>query len=208
MISIVIPTIPGREEHYERCARAYSERTTARYELITEYDHPTVGLAWQAGASRAKGDYVHLTCDDLEPLHGWDKAAMAVADHEAIPAPRVTDARTGALQCRPQWGQETPEGTDTGITIVPFLSREQWEAVQPLFTGHYFTDDFISDRARAQGWISVMCNGYAFKHHWAQHRRGAGMTEPERMHHDHRLYNQALAMVARGEWTEPWPDAS
>lgn len=206
MISVIIPTIRGREDHYARCAGAYCERTQERFELVTEFGHATCGLAWQAGAARAKGDYIHLTCDDLEPLFGWDKAAIAVTDREAIPSPRVTDANTGALQCRPRWGEEVPDGTDTGISIVPFLSREQWEAVQPLFTGHYYTDDFVSDRARAQGWISVMCNAYAFKHHWAQHSRGAGMTEHERMQYDHLLYNQALAMVARGEWTEPWPD--
>lgn len=205
MISIVIPTVTGREDHYQRCATAYAERTKTRFELITEFDHATVGLAWQAGATRAKGDYIHLTCDDLEPLDGWDAAATATADRGFLPAPKVTDARNGALQSRPAWGHEFPDGTDTGITIVPFLTREQWEAVRPLFTGHYYTDDFISDRARQAGWPPSMCNAYAFRHHWAQHRRGAGMTENERMTHDQVMYYEALQRVAHGQWREPWP---
>jgi hypothetical protein len=205
VISIVIPTIPGREDHYERCARAYAERTLTRFEIITEYDHPTVGRAWQAGAEKATGDYIHLTCDDLEPLAGWDAAATAMCDLGCLPAPRVTDARTGALQSRPVWGCDFPDGTECGITVVPFLSREQWEAVQPLCQIHYYSDDWISWRARNKGWPSLMCNGYAFRHHWAQHRRGAGMTEGERMIHDQCLFFEAQQMAARGEWDKPWP---
>jgi hypothetical protein len=68
------------------------------------------------------------------------------------------------------------------------------------------SDDFFSDRARRAGWPSLMCNGYAFRHHWAQHRRGAGMTENERMTHDQQLYYQAIQMVTYGQWDKPWPD--
>lgn len=206
LISVVIPTIGGREDHYQRCAAAYRERTSAPLEIITETGHPACGLAWQAGASRAQGDYIHLTCDDLEPLPGWDTAAVQTADAGFLPAPRVADARTGQLQSRPAWGQEFADGTDTGVTVIPFLTREQWTAVQPLFTGHYYTDDFISDRARSAGWPPAMCNGYSFLHHWAQHKRGAGMTETDRMYYDEGRYHQALAMVAAGNWDRPWPE--
>ena len=51
----------------------------------------------------------------------------------------------------------------------------------------------------------MVVNGYAFLHHWAQHRRGAGMTQDERQAHDRDLYAQACAMVQAGEWREPWP---
>lgn len=205
LLSIVIPTVPGREDHYQRCLAAYRDCTSTRNEIITEYDHPTVGTAWQAGADKAVGDYLHLTCDDLEPLDGWDIAAIRCAERGFLPAPRVADARTGSLQSRPHHGSEFPDGTDTGISVIPFLTRKQWQAVQPLFTAHYYTDDFISDRARQAGWPSVMCNGYSFRHHWAQHRRGAGMSEGGRMEHDFGQYQEALRRVEAGKWTEPWP---
>jgi hypothetical protein len=205
VISIIIPTVPGREDHYERCVAAYAAVTAADHEMLTEYDHPTVGLAWQAGAERAAGDHLHFTCDDLEPLPGWDQAALAASAAGTVPAPKVTDARTGALQSWPAWGQEHADGTDAGFSAIPFLTRPMWEAVRPLFTGHYYTDDFISYRARAAGWPPLFCNGYAFRHHWAQHRRGAGMTQDERQAYDLDLYNQAAAMADAGTWHEPWP---
>ena len=138
MISIIIPTVPGREDHYDRCVDAYLHRTAAgAFEFITERDHATVGLAWQAGAEKATGDYIHLTCDDLEPLDGWDRAAVTASDAGIVPAPRVTDARTGELQSWPSWGREHEDGTDAGFSAIPFLSRAMWEVVRPLFTGHY-----------------------------------------------------------------------
>ena len=137
LISVIIPTVPGREDHYDRCVDAYLHRTSSAFEFITERDHATVGLAWQAGAERAAGDYIHLTCDDLEPLDGWDRAAVTAADAGFVPAPRVTDAGTGELQSWPAWGREHEDGTDAGFSAIPFLSRAMWEVVRPLFTGHY-----------------------------------------------------------------------
>lgn len=206
VISIVVPTIPGREEHYQRNIAAYKATTTVPFEILTEYDHTSVGQAWHAGALKAKGDYIALSCDDLEIQPGWDVAAMKCVDEGGFPAPKVINAHSGALESRPVWGCEVAEGSDTGISVVPFMSRAQYEKITPFFTGHYYTDDFISDRARQAGWPSLQCNLYCFKHYWAQERRGTpGMTENERMVHDEPLYRQALRMVAAGEWREPWP---
>lgn len=205
LISVVIPTVAGREDHYARCRDALLECSAIEVEIITEFGRPSCGMGWQAGAVRATGDYIALLCDDLEPLDGWDVAAVEAVGQGCIPAPKVTDGRNGALQSRPYWGMEFTDGTDCGISIVPFMSRAQWEVIQPLFTAHYYTDDFVSERARRAGWPPLMCNRYAFRHHWAQPGRGAGMTENERMAHDQIRYSQALAMVGAGQWNAPWP---
>lgn len=209
VISVLIPTVTGREEHFTATLGYYADRCSpgVTAELVTVLDHPAVGHGWQACAERSTGDYLHFTNDDIEPLPGWDVAAVAAADAGVVPAPRVTDARNGRLQSRPYWDAEFPDDTPTGISVLPFLSRAMWDKVQPLLTCHYYTDDFISVRAARNGWPSLMRNGYAFRHHWAEHRRGAGMTEPERMQHDYNLYAQALGMADRGEWVKPWPEA-
>lgn len=205
MITVIIPTVTGREDHFNRCLDAYLTRSSQVLEVITVRDRPTVGMAWQAGAAEARGDYVHLTCDDLEPLAGWDEAAMAVCEAGAIPSPNVTNAHTGALESRPVWNTEFADGIDAGVCTVPFMSRPQWEKIQPLCQIHYYSDDFISFRARSNGWPSLVCNKYAFRHHWAQVKRGAGMTEGERMATDQHVYVQAVGMVRNGQWDKPWP---
>jgi len=206
LLSIIIPTIPGREDHYERCLNAYRDRTSTPNEIITEYDHSTCGKAWQAGADKAKGDYIHLTCDDLEPMDGWDLAAIELTDRGFLPAPRVLNVHLGILQSRPYASSEFPDGIDTGITVIPFCSRQQWEKISPLLLSHYYSDDFFSDRGRQAGFPPKMCNKYSFNHHWAMHKRGAGMgSEEARTNYDRALYYEALRKVTRGEWTEPWP---
>lgn len=205
-VSVIIPTVDGREDHYARCKAAYKQNTAGcDLEVVTERNHATCGLGWQAGAERATGDYLHFTCDDIEAAPGWAQPAVDALEKGFQPAPRVTDP-SGTPQYRPAWGTEWPDWTPAEISILPFITRDLWEnAVRPLFTGHYYTDDFISWRAREAGYEVRVRTGYSFTHHWAQHRRGAGVTEPQRMEHDARLFSQAQMMVRRGEWTRPWP---
>lgn len=134
-ISIVIPTIDGREDHYARCLDAYQSRTSNAYEIIVERNWPSCGLAWQAGAARATGDFIHLTCDDIEPLNGWDTAATEALRKHVIPCPLVRDGRTGAPQSH---GYEQPDWSPVYMTSLPFMPRQLWEhGVSPLFVAHY-----------------------------------------------------------------------
>jgi hypothetical protein len=207
MISIVIPTVTGRESYLANCIASYESRTCTEFEMIVETDHPTVGLAWQAGAEKAEGEFIHLTNDDLEPRDGWSEPAIEAIGRGYLPAPQVYGV-AGDPQAPPAWGSLIPDWTPLNpphAAVVPFISREMWEKVYPLFTAHYYTDNFITARVRMAGWPCVVRSGYAFTNHWAQHKRGAGMSESERMKYDLGLYAQALDMVAAGEWAEPWP---
>jgi Glycosyl transferase family 2 len=211
LISVVMPTIPGRETIYSRCARTYLEleradRETAdvTLEFITEQDHPTVGSAWQAGADKATGDYIHLTNDDCEPRPGWWRPAVEACDAGFLPSPMVY-APDGTPQGLPQWGKIAEDWTPVTCAMIPFLSRKQWEQVQPLLLTHYHSDNWVTWRAGQGGWPCRLRTGYAFTHHWAQPGRGAGMSEGDRMAHDERLYHQALLMAQAGQWVKPWP---
>jgi hypothetical protein len=202
-----MPTIAGREEMYQHCRQAYEEQGCGPHQLefITEHGHHAVGMAWQAGGSKATGDYIHLTNDDCEPRPGWWQAAIEAVEAGNVPCPMVYGV-DGTPQSPPVWGQVAPDWTPVHVMTVPFMSRAQWEKIQPLFTAHYFTDNFITDRAVAAGWPCVLRIGYAFTHLWAQHGRGAWLgSENARLDHDRPLYEQALAMVKAGEWNEPWP---
>lgn len=205
-ISVVIPTISGREEVYSRCHNAYRALRAGPHELeiIAEYGHKSVGLAWQAGAMKATGDYIHLGNDDCEPRDGWWRYAIEAVEMGCLPSPQVYTA-DGIPQGLPVWGSVAPDWSVVTCCLIPFMSRVQWERIQPLFTAHYYTDNFITERARQAGWPCVLRTGYAFTHWWAQPGRGAGMSESDRMTSDERLYQHALAEVAAGRWEAPWP---
>jgi glycosyltransferase involved in cell wall biosynthesis len=191
VISIVIPTIRGREEHFQRCLAAYGTNTTSDFEIIVERDHPAVGPAWNAGAERATGDYLHFTADDLEPHPGWDVPALEAVERGALPAPRVINQRGGLDSCGLH-GVEMEDWAVVPMSVVPFMSREQWAAIGPVLPIHYFTDNWISWRGARAGWSTVVRRGFAFTHHWAQHGRGAGMTYDERMRHDQQAFLDAV----------------
>lgn len=205
-ISIVIPTVSGREDHYARCVQAYTDLADGNYhlEIITEVDHPAVGMAWQAGAMRAQGDFTHLTNDDIEPLAGWHMPAVDAVESGFMPAPQVYGP-DGNPQSHPSPGMVSPDWTPVHMSALPFFSTAMWQEIQPLFTAHYFTDDFCSQRSERAGWPCRLRTGYAFRHWYAQHKRGAGMSEHERMVNDEALYKEAIRRVDCGEWDHPWP---
>lgn len=208
-ISVIVPTIEGREDHFERFKESYA-RTLAddgiKLDLCVGYGLETCGLGWHVAAQEAQGDYLHFTCDDIEPQPGWGPAGINALGRKIIPAPRMVNAGTGNLESFPQWGAEHADGTYAGMSCLPMITREMWETVvPPLLTCHYFTDNWISYRAAMAGYDAKVINAYGFKHHWADHMRGAGMEYGQRLQHDQNLFYQAANMVALGLWTEPWP---
>jgi hypothetical protein len=211
VITVIIPTVAGREEYFDRCWRAYTDLAAGQYELdlVIERDHSTCGLAWQAGTERMStySQYVHFTCDDIVPRPGWVVPAAEAAGRGFIPAPQVYGP-DGTPQSHPQVGQVGTDWAEVYMTALPFVSRGQLEKIVPLLCTHYYSDDWFSYRARRAGWSTVLRTGYAFTHYYAQHLRGAGMTEDQRMRYDQGLYEQAKKMAESGEWNAPWPSVN
>jgi len=210
LISVLVPTIDGREEHFERCRAAYEGNAAGEYELdlVVARNEPTCGWGWQSAAERMhpSSGYVHFTCDDIEPLAGWAAPAMGALDRRWLPAPRILNAQTGAPEMFPGWGVEWPDGTLAGMSCLPFITRELWDKhVSPMLCSHYFTDNWITVRAEPAGYTARVVRAYAFRHHWAEHKRGAGMGYLERLRHDQGVVEEAVRMVQAGKWREPWP---
>lgn len=196
-ISIVIPTVDGREEHYARCQQAYIDRTPWSIEIITVRNENSCGDAWQKGADAATGEYLHFTADDLEPLDGWADIALGAAERNELPAPRLLEPN-GSLYAYP-WGNP-PDGTPVAMSVIPFFHRDLWSKIGPMLPDHhYYTDNWVSWRAERAGLkVTYQGSAYAFVHHWAQAKRGAGMSSEARMNHDRWRYEAAVARVEAG----------
>lgn len=200
-ITVVIPTVSGREDHLARALAAYEANTTATFEVLTFLDLPGVAYGWQRGAEKARGRYIQLANDDNEPRPGWDTAAMAFVDRGVQPAPRVFDAGgqmwDGAVP--EQDPRRLPDGAEVPMSSVPFVARRWWKHITPLPPGmHYFTDNWIAGRLKRVGIRTELCHGYDIVHTWAQPHRGAGWTEPERMQVDQQYVLMAFSVVQRG----------
>lgn len=170
MISVVIPTIAGREHWLERCLTAYENNTFHDWEPIVIRDKPACGIAWNEGIAKARGDYIHLSADDLEPLACWDKPAVESADRGELPAARILNT-DGSLQSCGTDDQEHDEGEEAFVARIPFATREQFDLIGPMMENHYMGDYWFSHRGRQVGLRSVVRRRYTFYHHYAQEGR-------------------------------------
>jgi hypothetical protein len=159
LISIVIPTISGRERSFERCVSQYAA-TTDDCEIIGIKNEKACGIAWGLGAEKATGDYIHLTADDLIPHEGWAEAAMEVADRGALPAASVLNPDE-LLNC-PVYLE--PRYRNVPNVLVPFFSRKQWELGRWIVPIHYGSDDWITYMARRRGIEVELSERYRFSH--------------------------------------------
>jgi hypothetical protein len=175
MISVVVPTITGREHHLARCLAAYREHG-GELELVVIEDAPTCGHAWEEGGNQAQGDYIHFSADDLVPHAGWWEAAVSYADKGELPCPRILRP-DGSLESCGEWGAEREEGTETNIARIPFLSREMWEKGGWILRAHYYTDNFIWHRGQQLGIPTVIARGYQFTHYYAAEGRKTSIDQ-------------------------------
>jgi hypothetical protein len=197
IIDVVIPTVTGREESLERCIEAYKTRTDSLVRLTIIKDRPTCGIAWNDGAELAGGqykrlgDFLHFSADDLEPLEGWDVAALSAVYHGYQPSPKLLNP-DGSIVYYGRLAVEPPDGTPVEFSTIPFMPWGLWPQVGPSLTAHYYTDNWLSFTADRAGFPSAYFSGYAFIHHHEMVRRGAGMTQESRMTLDKAVFDEAV----------------
>jgi len=196
-LSIVLPSIKGREAWLDKAVGWYETNTGVPHELIVLLDYPGCGPAWQEGGERAIGSYIHFAADDLEPHKDWEIEAIQLCDRKKLPAPLVLHPDGRIQSCGGSWERTEADGIETEFARCPFSSRSQWNEIQPMIPTHYWTDNYFSERGRRAGYPTIVCHGYRLTHHSAAEGRNE-----QRMGQDHHIYERALA----GE--DVWASAS
>lgn len=166
-LTIVIPTIDGREESLATVIAAYRKHVPKglRPQIVTPLNESCWPAGCNAGFAKAKGDIIHFGADDLEPLEGWYEAALAELEAGFVPAPQIWDYVHS--DSRPvNEAADGPPGTVTTFSRVPTLTREMAEAIGPWPIMDYYADNWVSDKARVLGWETRVAGGYRFVHHW------------------------------------------
>lgn len=165
MISVVIPTISGREESLQRTLDAYVANTVHESEIIVIKDAPTWPGACNAGYRKANGSIIHFTADDLTPFPEWDKDILSILENDELPAPRVHDYRPDGKFMNSKDGKD---GELTHFTRVPIMTRDQFQRIGFWPEIVYYADIWVSEKARTVGIKTRMLYSYAFVHHWCQ----------------------------------------
>ena len=168
LLSVVIPTIPGREESVARAIASYEDTLRGqKYDLVVIEDAPSWPAACNMGYEMSEGDLVHFSADDLEALPGWwEQASEHCLTHNELPAPVVLNHAPDG-----PWDNymDGDDGQLTHFTRVPLMTRRQYEAIGPWPEDlDYCADVWVSERARTVGILTRMVHSYRFVHHWSQ----------------------------------------
>lgn len=165
LISVVVPTIDGRE-HWLRKACLSVVRATPLVEWLEYRNLPTCGAGWNKGIEDATGDYLLFFADDLEAHPGWLEPAVAALDRGVIPCPRILNT-DGSLQSCGTFADEAEDGTPSVVARVPFLTRDMALQMFPLFENHYMGDHWITWKGEQLGWPTLVVRDMVFTHHFA-----------------------------------------
>lgn len=173
-ISVLIPTVTGREDTLARAIDAYNTRSTGfEIEIITVLDYPTWPAGCNAARKLATGDIIHYSADDLEPLEGWANAMMSALNQGFIPGAQLWDYKKEGPPI--YQGYDGLPGTLVRLARVPAATKELADRIgdipEPI---HYYSDNWFTDKASLLGWATRVEGGYDFLHHWAQVGRLSG----------------------------------
>lgn len=168
-LSIVIPTVTGREHHLDRCLTSYAA-TVGAVEFIVIKDEASCSVAWNKGIEKATQEFIHLTADDLEVHPGSIEAGLRVVRDGMLPEARILNPDGSLFSCGAD-GTERPSGEGAYFSRIPIFHRSLLDHVYPIFHGHYYGDVWISEEARRHGIETVIERDYLFTHHWASEGR-------------------------------------
>jgi hypothetical protein len=168
-ISVVIPTIKGRETLCDRTVAGFRATVDPDdLQLIIVKERNCIGTAWNDGAAAAEGQYLMLAADDVVPHPGWHEAAIAAADSGVYPAPLIEKLDGSLLATGSMGGGWILTNCADHAPVVssqfPFFSTYVWRELGPSLDIHYFADDYLSAKARALGMAVQYRAGYKLTH--------------------------------------------
>lgn len=173
-LSIVMPTVPGREHELDRTVEMYDRLTHMEIEWVIETGHDNCGAAWNAGVPKCTGEIVHMGADDLEPITDeWLPAALAVIEQGGVPLGWVFEDEIGRF------------GHDFCRVVI--CRRAWWRNVPEI---HYWSDNAFDDLMRATGHKPTVAPHFDFYHR----RSMVGRDElPERLERDRTVYLEVMS---------------
>jgi hypothetical protein len=189
VFSVVVPTIPGREDSLDLCIKSYEATSPSDIDIVVIEGAPNWPSACNQGYLKAEFDVIHFTADDLEATPGWHQEAVEhCVTYNELPAPVVLDHSIDGV-----WNNSNDggDGALTHFTRIPLMTRDQYERIGPWPEIPYSSDVWLSMKARTLGIPTRMIHSYRFIHHWSQVGR---IDTPENLEYSE---NQLKMLVAQ-----------
>ena len=159
LVSILIPTIPGRERELQEVTEAFTDQGYGQ-DILTTCGVYTWGEGINQLAKRAKGRYWLFACDDTVPERGWFASAQPMVDLGLCPASRYF--HPGGEPLHP-W-DEQPGGSKLDWTRSFLVTPERYSELGPMIDATWYSDFYYSERHNAHGYQVTACDGFNFTH--------------------------------------------
>lgn len=186
MISIVIPTIKGREHWLERCLESYRANTLVEHEIKILRDYPNCNSAWNAALEgELKYDVIHLTADDIEAHADWDTVGLKALEGHYLPCPLILNG-DGSVQSFGDDAHDRPDGSRSEVARIPLFRKEWVQYFYPFPEIQYMGDYWLTAKCKRFGIPTLVVRKFVFTHHTAPEGRLNTLTE------DIGVYNKAL----------------
>jgi len=168
-VTIVVPTIEGREEMCALTVAAFRATVAADLlQIVLVKDRQTIGEAWNDGAEASDGKYMMLAADDVLPRPGWLEVCIEAVEGGYYPSPHIVKDDGGTLATGSMGGgwllTEAADWAPVVSSQFPFMLRDAWPDIGECLPIHYFADDYLASRARAAGWMVAYREGYGLMH--------------------------------------------
>jgi hypothetical protein len=175
-ILVACPTLAGREESLDVCKESYKKTVG---DATLRFSIPVDCKSWGEGVNEALSeadelwgldsfDYIHLTADDLEAHEGWLDAAVETLGKGQYPAPHLLnpDGSTFSFGHGDSNMFDTShDWKPTNTSVIPTFTPLMWKMMGPMIPIQYFTDNYMSHKARLIGMHTVARLPYLFTHH-------------------------------------------
>lgn len=213
-LTLVVPTIDGRELSLQRVLHSYSERTAIPYVVKVGHNYSSIGKAWADILPDLTTELAHLGTDDVTAESRWAKEIRwEWEEHAGLAVPLMMRMPGETLESHGAWGVMHAARTEVPWCGVPIIPRCCYAACsEALVETDYpqnYSDNVLCDVLRAHGHMLVARPDYRLGHWHADGGLGATRDhrdEPawrawrnERGYPDHRApLSEWAPIIARG----------
>lgn len=178
-LTLVLPTITGREASLQRTINSYARHTDLPYIVKVGHNYESIGKAWADILPTLTTELAHLGTDDVTAESRWAREIRwEWQDHGGLAVPMMMRMPGETLESHGAWGVMHAARTEVpwcGVPIIPQCCYHRCAAalIETDFPQNY-SDNVLCDVLRAHGHGLYARPEYRLGHWWAD--GGLGTT--------------------------------
>lgn len=184
-LTLLIPTIQGREKSLERTLLSYANQTGRVFTQRIVKGFPSIGAAWAEHLPKIQTDLAHLGTDDVTAESRWaNEIRFEWEEHRGLAVPLMLRMPDATLESHGGWGAMHTHRTEVpwcGVPVIPACCYSECAtALERTGLPQNYSDNVLCDVLRSHGHMLVARPRYRLGHWWAAGGLGSTRDETDR----------------------------